>query len=186
MSALDRYIPVRDWFDRRAERSYAGTHGIGHITRVLVWSAQIAERFKAPLRREELFWAAGLHDIKRWDDGIDPDHGARAAEWVRNQFSGVRPGIAATLDLELVAALCRDHQRSDPLIEHWTDELRVLKDADGLERVRIHDLDPRRLRLQAISPPLEPLAWDLMERSVARGNDAPAVREVAVEMGLWR
>ncbi|HMM43765.1 MAG TPA: hypothetical protein PKA95_17860, partial [Thermomicrobiales bacterium] len=69
---------------------------------------------------------------------------------------------------------------------HWTDELRVLKDADGLERVRIHDLDPRRLRLQAISPPLEPLAWDLMERSVARGNDAPAVREVAVEMGLWR
>lgn len=186
MSALDRYIPVRDWFDRQAERAYAGTHGIGHITRVLVWSAQIAERFKAPLRREELFWAAGLHDIKRWDDGIDPDHGARAAEWVRNQFSGVRPDIAVTLDLELVAALCRDHQRSDHLIEHWTDELRVLKDADGLERVRIHDLDPRRLRLQAISPPLEPLAWDLMERSIARGNDAPAVRAVAVAMGLWR
>ncbi len=186
MSALDRYIPERAWFDRQEERAYAGTHGIGHITRVLVWSEQIADRVRTPLRRAELLWAAGLHDIKRHDDGIDPGHGARSAAWVRTQFAHVRPDVAAMLDLDLVAELCRDHQRSDRLIEHWTDELRVLKDADGLERVRIYDLDPRRLRLQSISPALEPLAWDLMERSVALGNTAPAVREVATEMGLWR
>lgn len=185
MSVLDAYIPERAWFDRQEEHAYAGTHGIGHITRVLVWSAQIADRFRKPLRREELLWAAGLHDIKRHDDGIDRDHGARAAEWVLGSFGQVRPDIAGTLDLDLVAALCRDHQRHDDLVEHWTDELRILKDADGLERVRIHDLDPSRLRLQAISPALEPLAWDLMERSVARGNTAEAVREVASEMELW-
>ncbi|MCO5177627.1 MAG: HD domain-containing protein [Thermomicrobiales bacterium] len=185
MAGLDQYIPERAWFDRQAQRAYAGTHGIGHITRVLVWSEQIAERFKAPLRREELLWAAGLHDIKRWDDGIDPDHGARAAEWVRDEFANVRPDAAGMLDLDLVAALCRDHQRSDHLIEDWTDELRVLKDADGLERVRIHDLDPHRLRLQDISPALEPRARDLMQRSVALGNTADAVRSVAEEMGLW-
>lgn len=185
MSALDQYIPERAWFDRQQLRYYAGTHGVGHNTRVLVWSAQIADRLDRPLRREELLWAAGLHDIRRHDDGIDREHGVRAAEWILAEFASVRPAAAAMLDVDLIAALCRDHQRHDDLIEDWTDELRVLKDADGLERVRIHDLDPRRLRLQTISPPLEPLAWDLMERSVARGNDAAAVRDVALTMGLW-
>ena len=79
MSALDQYIPERDWFDRKEKWAYAGTHGIGHITRVLVWAAQIADQLDAPLRREELFWAAGLHDIKRWDDGGDRDHGVPPA-----------------------------------------------------------------------------------------------------------
>lgn len=185
MPGLDQYIPERAWFDRQAQRAFTGTHGIGHITRVLVWSEQIAERFRAPLRREELLWAAGLHDIKRWDDGIDRDHGARAAAWVRQSFASVRPDVAESLDIEFIAVLCRDHQRSDHLIADWTDELRVLKDADGLERVRIHDLDPRRLRLHDISPALEPRAWDLMERSVALGNTAEAVRRAAEDMGLW-
>ena len=185
MSTLDQYIPDRDWFDRQDTHDYAGMHGIGHITRVLVWTAQIADRVGKPLRREELLWAAGLHDIKRWDDGGDREHGVRAGEWVLAEFSTARPDVVATLDLEFVAELCVGHQCPDRYIDYWTDELRILKDADGLERVRIWDLDPRRLRLRDISPPLEPLAWDLMERSVARGNTAPAVREVAIEMGLW-
>lgn len=185
MSALDQYIPERAWFDRQQERAYAGMHGIGHITRVLVWSAQIADRLQTTLRREELLWAAGLHDIKRWTDGGDREHGIRAAEWVLAEFAHVRPDVAAALDLDFVAELCRGHQCPDHLIDYWSDELRVLKDADGLERVCIHDLDPRRLRLRAISPTLEPLAWDLMERSVSRGNTAPAVRAVAIAMGLW-
>ncbi|HAX25263.1 MAG TPA: hypothetical protein PK593_10175 [Thermomicrobiales bacterium] len=185
MSALDQYIPERAWFDRQRTRDYAGMHGIGHITRVLVWSAQIADRFPEALRREELFWAAGLHDIKRWTDGGDRDHGVRASAWVLAEFANVRPAAAAGLDLSFVAELCVGHQCPDRLIDYWSDELRILKDADGLERVRIHDLDPRRLRLQDISPSLESRAWDLMKRSVADGNTAPAVREVAVEMGLW-
>lgn len=186
MSALDRYIPERGWFDRQETHHYAGMHGIGHITRVLVWTAQIADRVQKPLRREELLWAAGLHDIKRWTDGGDREHGVRAGAWVLAELATVRPAAAATLDLDFVAELCVGHQCPDHLIDYWTEELRVLKDADGLERVRIHDLDPRRLRLQDISPPLEPLARDLMKRSVASGNTAAAVREVALEMGLWR
>lgn len=181
---LDRYIPERAWFDRRDDHAYAGTHGIGHITRVLVWSARLAELSEVGLRREELFWAAGLHDIKRHDDGIDREHGMRAGEWVLASFADVRPGVAAGLDLDLIASLCRDHVTSDERIRVWTPELKVLKDADGLDRVRIWDLDVSRLRLPA-SPEQEPQAWTLMQRSVDAGNTADAVRQVALEMELW-
>jgi HD superfamily phosphodiesterase len=169
-------------------RAYAGTHGIGHITRVLVWAAQIADRVHVPVRREELFRAAGLHDIKRWTDGGDREHGARAADWVLSDFTAVRPDVAAALDLELVASLCRHHVPHDHLVDprHWCIELRILKDADGLERVRIYALDPTRLRLREVSPALERSAWRLMEQIGACGNDATAVRAVALEMGLWR
>jgi HD superfamily phosphodiesterase len=185
MYELDHYIPERAWFDRQEQSAYAGTHGIGHITRVLVWSAQIADRLDAPLRRAELLWAAGLHDINRWDDWIDRGHGERAAEWVLTTFPLVRPADAARLDVSLIAALCRDHERHDELITNWSAELRVLKDADGLDRVRIGDLAPSRLRLQAISPALEPLAWTLLERSEAQGNDAAAVRLAGIDLGIW-
>jgi hypothetical protein len=184
-SVLDRYIPERAWFERQADEDYAGTHGIGHICRVLVWSARLTELADYLLRRNELFWAAGLHDIRRQSDGRDALHGERAAVWIREQFPKKRPHEAASLDLELIASLCRDHVRRDDLIEAWTPELLVLKDADGLERVRIWDLDPTRLRLE-VSPNLEPLAWDLMERSVDDGNTPDAVRRVATDMGLWR
>jgi hypothetical protein len=183
---LDQYVPARAWFDRQFAPEFAGTHGIGHITRVLVWSAIIAERFSGAIRQEELFWAAGLHDIKRWDDGIDPEHGERAADWTLTEFPVIRPDIAETVDLQLVAELIRAHMRNDLEIVDWSDELRILKDADGLDRVRIYDLDPRRLRLKDISPALEPKAWSLMEESVRRGNTADAVRSVAIEQGWWR
>jgi hypothetical protein len=183
---LDGYIPRREWFDRQEQHAWAGTHGIGHITRVLIWTAEIADRLDQPLRRAELLWVAGLHDVKRWTDGRDGEHGRRAANWVLERFPALRPDVAASVDLELVAVLCRDHVPTDEAIAHWTDELRVLKDADGLERVRIHDLDPGRLRLHAITPTLEDAAWELMRTSVERGNTAEAVREAALEQGLWR
>ena len=31
---------------------------------------------------DALGWATAVHDAQRWDDGIDPDHGARAADWI--------------------------------------------------------------------------------------------------------
>lgn len=186
-SQLDRYVPERGWFDRQRPEDYAGTHGIGHITRVLVWSACIAERIRVSLRREELLWAAGLHDIKRWSDGRDRNHGRRAAEWVLSEFAVARPELTAGLDLDLIASLCMYHVVNDEHIPsgEWSVELKILKDADGLERVRIRDLDARRLRLRDISPRLEPQAWDLMRESVALGNDVAAVRHAALTMGLW-
>ena len=102
-----------------------------------------------------------------------------------SEFPRVRPADAATLDLELMASICRGHVSNDHLVSGCSDELRTLKDADGLERVRIHDLNPARLRWP-VSRSLEPDAWRLMKRSRVLGNDADAVRAVALEMGWWR
>jgi hypothetical protein len=51
------------------------------------------------------------------------------------------------LDLGLVAELCRWHETPDDEIERLSLELVILKDADALDRCRLGDLDPERLRL---------------------------------------
>ncbi len=183
---LDVYRTDPSWMFRQSPEGLYGTHGLGHITRVLVWSAHIADQFDGPLRRAEFHWAAALHDVERWDDGRDSNHGERSARWVLDRFPVLRPDIAANLDLDLVASICRGHVLSDHLIVDWSDELLILKDADGLERVRIHDLDPSRLRLRTISPALEDMAWTLMRVSSAKGNTVESVRSAAIQLGLWR
>jgi uncharacterized protein len=186
MYELDAYLTDPTWMARQSRDGLYGTHGIGHITRVLVWSAHIADALGTPLRRAELLWAAAIHDVQRWDDGWDRDHGERAACWALETFPRSRPLTAATLDLRLIAGICRNHVPNDHLIADWTDELRVLKDADGLDRVRFNGLDPSRLRLREISPALEGQALELMQVSRENGNTAEAVRSAAIEMGLWR
>lgn len=183
---LDAYLTDPAWMYRQSEEGLHGTHGLGHITRVLVWSAHIADLLGGPLRRAELLWAVAIHDVQRWTDGGDREHGERAACWVLEQFPGIRPDVAARVDLELIASICRNHVPNDHLISDWTDELRILKDADGLDRVRFHGLDPARLRLRSISPALEAPAWQLMQRSRSNGNASESVRAVAIDMGLWR
>ena len=45
--------------------------------------------------------------------------------------------------------LCRWHVAADGVIPEMTDELRVFKDADALDRWRIGDLDPSFLRTRS-------------------------------------
>ena len=142
---LDRFLPDDAWFGFRPR----GIHGAPHTTRVLVWAAALANRIGRPeaIRREELFWAAAVHDVGRVDDGLDRGHGRRSAEWVLDRLGAERPA-AASSDLRFVAELCTWHEVADHEVERLTLELLVLKDADGLDRVRLGDLDPARLRLQ--------------------------------------
>lgn len=144
-SDLDRYLPVEAWFRYRPR----GIHGAPHTTRVLIWTAILARRIGRPaaIRREELFWSAAVHDVGRVDDGLDRGHGRRSAEWVVDRLGAERPA-ASTCDLEFVAELCAWHEIDDEDIERLTLDLVLLKDADGLDRVRLGDLDPERLRLQ--------------------------------------
>ena len=92
-----------------------------------------------------LGWAAAIHDTQRWDEGIDPHHGERAAEWIENHSALLPPSVPA----ERVAHLCRWHVPPDHLAPQMTDELKAFKDADALDRWRIGDLDPSYLRLPA-------------------------------------
>lgn len=169
IGTLRPYLPDEAWFRFNPR----GIHGAPHTARVLVWADAIAGAIAAPaaLRREELRWAAAVHDVGRTDDGIDRGHGARSAEWVLSRLPSLRPETAG-VDLAFVAELCRWHEIRDPEIERFSLELLILKDADALDRARLGDLDPSRLRL-ARSRRLVAAAEEL-ERATKRYGEVTA------------
>lgn len=144
VAVLAPYLPEERWFRFNPR----GIHGAPHTARVLVWADSLARKLGKPnaLRLEELRWAAAVHDIGRVDDGIDRGHGERSAAWVLARLAIERPATAP-LDLGFVAHLCRWHEIPDHDIDRLDLELLILKDADALDRARLGDLDPERLRL---------------------------------------
>jgi uncharacterized protein len=153
--SMERFLPEDSWFRSNPR----GIHGTPHTTRVLIWANELIATISGPgaLRDEELRWAAAVHDVGRINDGIDPGHGARSATWVRDHLVTERPATA-TLDLAVIAELCSWHETPDREIEQLSLELLILKDADALDRCRISDLDPARLRLARSHDLIEPAA----------------------------
>ena len=81
-----------------------GIHGQAHWLRVRENGLRLSEQTGADPRLVELF--AYLHDSRRLTDGRDPDHGARAAEFVRSLavvLSLSRP------EVELLSYACAHH-----------------------------------------------------------------------------
>ena len=180
---LSRYLPKEEWFRFNPR----GIHGAPHTTRVLVWAATIAEALgrQDAIRRDELLWAASVHDVGRVDDGIDAGHGTRSAGWVRERLAVERPETG-TLDIGLIAELCTWHEVQDAQIERLSLELVILKDADALDRCRIFDLDPSRLRLTKTKPLVEEA--ERLERATNRYGRVTAaeVLETAIGLGITR
>ena len=130
--------------------------------------------------------AAVTHDVGRHDDGRDPEHGRRSARWVREH----REALPVALDdrqLEALAYCCEWHVPPDAQAPRWPNELVCLKDADGLDRVRISDLDPRRLRTKPARR-LTRSARRLFEECWLAGDGDPwqQVRNAALAQGQWR
>jgi uncharacterized protein len=85
--------------------SLKGIHGISHWARVLENGHKLAELNNANLQIVELF--AVFHDAKRINDGHDPGHGKRGAE-----FAATLRGKLFTLsdeDFELLHIACSYH-----------------------------------------------------------------------------
>lgn len=140
IAQFNKYLPQESWLSHHSE-----IHGLDHLSRVVQLQEMISdaqEKDGMVLDREGLRWASALHDIGRVDDGIDPDHGKRGGEWLRNNMVGTIPPDI----FESVIYLVTWHNIEDRLIPQMTNEMAVLKDADALDRVRINDLDPARLR----------------------------------------
>jgi hypothetical protein len=132
--------------------------------------------------------AAATHDVGRHDDGRDPEHGLRSARWVREH----RDALSVALDdrqLEALAYCCAWHVPPDAQAPALTNELVCLKDADGLDRVRIVDLDPRQLRTERarqLPGPARRL-YEASRRAGEGGGDPwEQVRAAAVVQGQWR
>ncbi len=143
-SQIQKFEPKPEWF----HNCLGGIHGLAHETRVLIWTQVISAMATdggLNVDPDVLGWAAAIHDTQRWDEGVDPQHGTRAAEWIESHPDV----IPSTVPLDRVAYLCRWHVPPDHRAPEMTDELKVLKDADALDRCRIGDLDPSLLRTQA-------------------------------------
>jgi hypothetical protein len=125
-------------------------HGQAHVGRVMIHALRLVEATGFTECACPLWAAVYLHDIARVHDGISAGHGLDA--WARlATLPDVRAlfarGGARDEDLPAIQVAVTLHSRgeADPGAAHkrLTD---LIKDADGLDRVRLGDLNPRYLR----------------------------------------
>lgn len=128
-------------------------HGIGHIERTICHGAMCAmDEHLNQADTSLLLDACAYHDIGRTRDGLDFIHGATAA-----RFIGLVTGRTGE-DLLILQAAVEAHSRKEQELVHILDKYhpqnmcraltiaQLLKDSDGLDRVRICDLNTEFLR----------------------------------------
>lgn len=131
-------------------------HGPGHIERTMLHGAMCA--MEDDLDAEDtalLLECCAYHDVGRVNDSKDDLHGHRSAARLA-ELTG-RDGEELKMMMAAVDAHSRPERDLEPTLRHygvadWARSLRLtqlLKDADGLDRVRIWDLDVRHLRREA-------------------------------------
>ncbi len=148
--------PDPSWFLRPDGEDGSETiHGVSHTVRVMFHAAEIADALSvATWERDAVVLAALWHDIGRTHDGGDYYHGAKSAGKVVGL--GLHGDLGKThVDHALYAVTHHsgDEGHGERAAGWFDDEdaalriFRILKDADALDRVRLRDLDPSRLRL---------------------------------------
>lgn len=125
------------------ERGFAlhlhGIHGRAHWARVRTNGLHLAELTGANRKVVELF--AILHDSKRLNDGRDPQHGARAAEFARS-LRGSLVDLSVE-EFELLHYACAYHTSG---MTEADITVQTCWDADRLDLGRISIMpEPRRL-----------------------------------------
>jgi len=165
-------LPLRDLVPPPSLFWHASTlHGQAHVARVMVHAFRLIEATGNAELAPVLWAAVYLHDIARRHDGCCTRHGADA--WARvNGLPDVRElfsrGGVKESDYPAIQTTVTEHCRSEVPIEHPHRELAaMLKDADGLDRVRLHDLDPGYLR-HPEAVPMVPFAERLFEETDGR------------------
>ncbi len=155
-------------------------HGQGHIERVLLLSSLLNRMENLSVADLELmFPAASYHDVGRVSDGYDTEHGTRSA--LRLPVLTGKTGEDLVLIQGAVAAHSRPDRRMEETVSSYhADDFayaislaRLLKDADGLDRVRIQDLNPEFLRHENARA-LVPFAQYLFDLYVGIGAAVPS------------
>jgi len=127
--------------------SLDGVHGESHWARVRENGLRLAKETGADAQIVELF--AYLHDVKRLNDGWDPEHGLRSAAFVNTLPRSLVP---LSIDgLALLTFACTHH--SDGLTEADI-TVQTCWDADRLDLGRVYiEPDPRRMCTPAARDP---------------------------------
>lgn len=181
---FDSFRPSPDWFAHNPD----GIHGIRHVARVLVWADQVAQWMDTqgkPVDIEVVRWAAVLHDVGRLDDGRDPEHGTRSAHWLGDNRSWLFPEMDAQR-VEVIQYCCIWHVPPDAQVPEISNELICLKDADGLDRVRLGDLNPSLLRTDFARNGVGDAQTLFDATRKATGAPWEQVRDAAITQGWWR
>jgi len=124
---------IRDQF----ALDWDGIHGIHHWRRVKENGFRLASITQANLVVVKLF--ALLHDSRRFNDGTDPDHGKRAAEFVKI-LRGTTIDLPDT-DFDHLVYACRHH--TDGMTEADI-TIQTCWDADRLDLGRVGIRPARR------------------------------------------
>lgn len=133
----DRIINhISDQFSLNAD----GIHGRDHWRRVLKNGRELSALTGADLEVVELF--AVLHDSRRKNDGVDRNHGARAAELAR-ELNGNLYNLTDS-QLHQLCVACRDH--SNAITDQPDVTIATCWDADRLDLGRVGiRVDPSQL-----------------------------------------
>lgn len=157
------------WFVRPNGYDASRTiHGVGHTSRVLVHALDLADALDlVTWERDALAYAALWHDIGRTNDDVDYYHGAKSAgkAVALGLHCKVAPRVYETAlyaithhcgsEVHGERAASRVVYRLSSVRESPCERVdeesalrvfRLLKDADGLDRVRLGDLDVSHLR----------------------------------------
>lgn len=149
-------------YEKRLKAEYfyrpQGIHGLMHTRRVLLLNIIISRLEGSSPRQQNILCTAALyHDIGRINDNVDPQHGREGFR--KAQDLGLLAGVDSS-ELPLLKYIMENHSISDrqarQQLPHYglanPEESQYLfdifKDADGLDRVRINDLDSRQLRTE--------------------------------------
>lgn len=168
-SYSDIEIPA-EWFVRpNGDDASGGIHGLGHTRRVLIHGLELADTLGlCEQEREAVRLAALWHDIGRTNDRVDYYHGAKSA----GKAVGLGLHEHAPPEIHEIALFAVTHhsgaEEHAEIGARWMPDsaatlrvFRALKDADGLDRVRLGDLDPSYLRF-AESKTRIARAWELL------------------------
>ena len=143
---LDHLIPPPSLF------THASTlHGQAHVARVMLHAFRLIEATGWMGEAPRLWAAVYLHDIARTHDGRCYVHGAGAVEKLEtlpHLYELFDRGGVVHDDYDAIRTAVIHHCKPEELDRahpHWR-LASLLKDADGLDRVRLGDLDPRFLR----------------------------------------
>lgn len=131
-------------------------HGPGHIERTICHGALCAQsEALSPEDTRLLLWACAYHDVGRQNDAQDDEHGYRSSLRI-GQLTG-----CTGEDLAILKGAVDAHSRNDDQLRLTVERYHpanlnraltiatLLKDADGLDRVRIWDLNPAYLRRES-------------------------------------
>ncbi len=146
-------------------------HGQAHVARVIVHSLILVDALGLDACAPKAWAAAYLHDIGRRHNGRCRNHGKYALDKLStlpHVTSFLVEGGVAEEDWEGISVAVENHCREEipKTHPHWT-LTAILKDADGLDRVRLGDLNPRYLRFPQ-SQKLIAFAQDLYDETDGR------------------